>query len=127
MLNAVARNANNVLNAYALNCGYVDRVENGRFAVELYYEHGVAHVRSFAYLDDEQTSLYLGDWNKRVTTGGSYRTWFSFDTLTPAVRLYVKLRNAIENEKWNRVDALLLELAEKEVSPVDLALCCQYC
>jgi hypothetical protein len=37
------------LSAYALACGYVQRVEIGDYRVSLYREHGVYHVRAYNF------------------------------------------------------------------------------
>lgn len=89
------RNKNGELSAYGLHCGYVDRIESGdnNLTAELYEEGGVFHVRLF----DRSAPNFGGKHFNECISGG--RFWWSFYTLTPARKLYRKLRTAVKRGK----------------------------
>ena len=84
------RNKNGELSLYGLHCGYVDRVENddNNIAAELYKAGEVFHVRLF----DRSAPNWGMGFNECISCG---RFWWSFDNLTPARKLYRKLKTAV--------------------------------
>jgi len=61
------------LSAYALSCGYVERIEDGCIVIQLSHEHGIYHV-------------------KKKVIEGKWQEWQSFDTLAQARKALSKIK-----------------------------------